>query len=1144
MKDLKRAFGSPDPDFQDRVRQTLFQIEEKEETVVKKKMTFSMALALILCVCIITVSAFAGSTLLTEKPDVTQPPLSHSESSSPNGTGEPVRPIPTPQPTITPIPGVTPVPDALNDPAASLRAFSTYVYLDSSDASLYHLLPDCGGVEHPVQFTLLSAVNMGLTACSDCLGDNGFFYTSEDDPYFHPSRFCCEGKRPEEEQRVTLIEAYALEKVHCPGFASAYEITGDSVWSAAGDTFYHASSNCSALTAEPAELPLETAENLLQSACPLCYLAEAVQNTPAPLMTVERAEEFVWSAAGDVCYHANLFCTAASGNTARLRLTDALNRQQTACPLCFVTITPMPTEMPYENTAALTSAPDLQLNADVLWIVSNRDVFWPDNSNIYHASSDCISMSYPCTIIPIYEAVEADAQACPICFAEDYSVDYEVMVTPMPLQTITPMPTVTPAPAAQSIPGAVYLSRSGDGYFHLTPLCDEADSASSLSLTDALNKGFIPCPVCCGNEAVYTINGGDAYHHPDKTCFFYLASSSTSLDVSLTEALLRGKLPCEECVLNRAETEETRYYYTEEDWFCHSDTACLNEGDFIALLASEKELIAMGKRACEACMEPFSYYYTAEGAYYHAVSDCAHADLLLNEKLPEDQLIALGKRNCPWCLGWYDYYYSAKDPCYHKTSGCEEFIGPDASIRPLDEVSLLEMGKIPCEACFEESAPALSENQVYSTPNGVYYHFSPYCTGMKNAESITIAAALERNQKPCPACRTYRTCWIGEDSNLFHMSETCSRLSSAQIQLFSALPDEYQPCGLCVRFLDLNSNQYHRFARCTEFGGEDKANAYILCSTDLPALLGSTPCELCASSSASAPTATPDPAPANAPDFTERDLLISEAFSDTTVFAWDSDAPVYHAVYNCSGYEYLHQMDLTDAAAKNLTPCPECMNTEDTVWYAQDGEYYHSYLHYAYLDLPDVIECAPIDALAAGKRPCGNCMLTETAKADATLGSVPPLWSTGNGEIYFYDYTDGHSMYFHTASSCEAHPMRAPVAISLETAARFELHPCPECSNLLEQVILAEPDDRFYHISDECGAFAVPEYLTRWDAKKLGLEPCPDCAYTDIDRGSPIPTVPPQPVMPPSDDQQALKQWLLNEGEQRYCLTDLGYYSD
>ena len=32
MKDLKRAFGSPDPDFQDRVRQTLFQIEEKEET--------------------------------------------------------------------------------------------------------------------------------------------------------------------------------------------------------------------------------------------------------------------------------------------------------------------------------------------------------------------------------------------------------------------------------------------------------------------------------------------------------------------------------------------------------------------------------------------------------------------------------------------------------------------------------------------------------------------------------------------------------------------------------------------------------------------------------------------------------------------------------------------------------------------------------------------------------------------------------------------------------------------------------------------------------------------------------------------------------------------------------------------------------
>ena len=36
MKDLKRAFGSPDPEFTDRVRQTLFRIEDGTVTRVDK----------------------------------------------------------------------------------------------------------------------------------------------------------------------------------------------------------------------------------------------------------------------------------------------------------------------------------------------------------------------------------------------------------------------------------------------------------------------------------------------------------------------------------------------------------------------------------------------------------------------------------------------------------------------------------------------------------------------------------------------------------------------------------------------------------------------------------------------------------------------------------------------------------------------------------------------------------------------------------------------------------------------------------------------------------------------------------------------------------------------------------------------------
>ena len=1260
MKDLKRAFGSPDPEFQERVRETLFRIEEKEEAIVKKKMTFSMALALILCVCIVTVSAFAGTTLLTNKPDVTQSPLSHSENENPNGTNVPVLSTQTPQPSVTPEPA----------PAASA------------------------------------------------------------DPEF--------------------------------------------VWSAEDDKRYHADQLCTAAEKGLSRVTLAVAENRRQTACPICYPIITPEPTVLPTLTpmptaaptvdgvINLSGEVFWPDNSNI-YHAIQDCSGMSYPGTIIPLYEAMESGVQPCPLCaedvsyivgsYAAVTPEPTEMPF---AQLTPTPMPIEALDYEGALSSIEVYLSANSDTFHADLDCEDLSSPYVVSYLATALAAADQPCPLCFhtgsAEELiGLRLDATVTPIPTATPVVLPTTTPIPASE--PDAVYSS-ADDSRFHRTPVCGEISASLPMALNYALNAGYLPCSVCYGSESVYTVNGGDRYHHPDKACFLLLASSSNSLDVSLTEALLRGKLPCEECVLNRVEYEETGYYYSHWD------------------------------------------------SYYHCDADCAHADELLSEQLPENELLLQGKRNCPWCLSWYNCYYSAEDAFYHKTSGCERFFG--APQEPNAEANLIEMGKLPCPECFpsirsgktvylseesvfyhsaadcaafelfdyseaslesvaasdksacpacmlvdyifwpeqggehpyyhmrsacsvlsetdvtgsvngtlyeaqsfgktlcpdcassavlcslgdacyhlheecllrdsdtrivelplftalnlaaepcadcipddlyyfyeysgryhatlycggvingdagfitkadaeaaglipcadclamEETNASLSDTQtetavlVYSTPNGSFYHTVSDCTGMKNAESVSLAAALsrgqtaclhcidpdeplsaqtseavstlplfstpngtfyhiisdcsgmknaeavalftalERNQTACPVCLPR---YITDDSTLYHMSESCSRLSGAQVQPTGALPDEYDACGLCVRFLDLNSNLYHRFPRCSEFGGDDQARAYIPCSADLTAQLGSTPCELCASGSASVSTATTAPAP----DFAERELLISEAGSDTTVFLWDSSAPVYHAVYNCSGYEYLHQMELTDAVARSLTPCPECLNTEDTVWYAQDSSNYHSYLHYAFLNLPDVIERTPAEALADGKRPCENCMLTETAKGDATLGSVPPLWATGNDEIYFYDYTEGHSAYFHAAASCEAHPMSAPVAISSETAVRYELHPCPECTNLLKQVISAAADDKLYHTDDECKAFASPESLTRWDAKKLGLAPCPDCAQADINRSSPLPTVPPQPTMPPSDDQEALKSWVMRGEEETQCLTDLGY---
>ena len=660
MKDLKNAFGSPDPEFQERVRQTLFRIEEKEEIVVKKKMTFSMALALILCVCIVTVSAFAGSTLLTEKPDVTQSPLSQPENNNPNGTpgstDAPILSTPTPQPTSSPVwAAVTPM------------------------------------------------------------------------PTFTPMPF----------------------------------------------------------------------------------------STPMPTISAEPI--YVWSAAGDTSYHFNQFCAEAKKGLARVSLAVAENRQQTQCSAC----------------SALTYS----------YYELISEVYLPENSKVFHKSTDCSEMSLPCTVPLLISALEAGAQPCPLCY-DAADAEANSLLTPMPTSTPIPIPTEMPGAVPDPDSSEVYLSIDSN-IFHSTRDCADLSAAYYVSYLEiAITAGDTPCPLC--------------FHTDD-------ANAPTPL-------LTPQPTP----------PAESGYYYTPEDWFCHADPACINEGDSFIGRAFEEDLIAMGKRACETCMEPFSYYYTPANAYYHAVPDCAHAGALMTEQLPEDQLLALGLRDCPWCLGWYNRYYSFDDRYYHASSDCISFIGAETDKKHAEEKTLLEIGWLPCETCFGTMAfGSASGLQVFSTPNGSFYHTLSDCSGMKNAEIVSLADALSRNQTPCPLCHT---CYIEEGSDLYHMSVSCSRLSAPQTRLLNALPAEYQPCGLCVYFLELNGNLYHRFPRCSQFGADGKAHAYTPCSLDLLILRGSIPCELCASGSASAPTSTPDPVPTNAPDFAERDLLISGTYSDTTVF--------------------------------------------------------------------------------------------------------------------------------------------------------------------------------------------------------------------------------------------------------------------
>jgi len=1311
MKDLKRAFGSPDPEFTDRVRQTLFRIEEKEEEPVKKKLTFSMAMAMILCVCIVSVSAFAGTALITAKPDVTRSPLSQSENSNP---------------------GSTP------DPFSSMPILSDVYWLKDA-GNIFHWDETCKNMSYPYTvMSFSSALEAGGQLCPLCFGEfSGFaalpaltdspvaafstptpmpmgtvtpqptadtdpvsVWSAAGDTYYHANLFCPEAK--ENTARVTLDFAESRGQTACPScgalYYSYYELISNVYLPENSDTF-HRTTDCAELSL-PCTVPtLVAALEAGAHPCPLCMNTadpESAGDSPATVTPVpgmatqipyataafgvsasttpvppcaDTDNPLVYVSQDQTTFHyvSSLACTDNAGMLTPMSLTDALNEGALPCHECRTCWTEEGRDLYHlsESCSLLTDA-QLQLVStlpDEYQPCARCVRFYDLNNNLYHRFPRCSEFGddgkahayLPCSLN--FPAL-IGSTPCKLCVPES---DPALLQTPMLTAepTPTPMPTVEPLP----ISGTVCLSSSDDRFFHRTFICGLTAADSSMSLLDALNAGYAPCPDCYGDDAVYTVNGGDSYHTSDKTCFLFLASSSSFADVSLTEALLRNKRPCGSCVLEA--TDDPVYYYTPDDWFCHSSLACFGEDEIAIGSETEEKLIAMGKRACEACMEPFSYYYTVTDAYYHSIADCAHAGSLMSEKMPEDQLIERNKRNCPWCLDWYNCYYSEEDPCYHKSSGCERYFG--AQPEHSSEADLIEMGKLPCQNCFPticyspEDDPHFHSDmkccseakkiristmeemlELQKTPCGIcfektaflsedsaFYHSAEDCTAFESSDYSEVPQeyASASGKSACPACvLTDRIFWPDQDGghpyyhvygscaalqetdvtgsvfgtlleaqsfgktlcpdcassavlyslgdDCYHLSEDCLRQRSvkpiAEITLCTALVLKASPCDDCIPddlyYFTEFSGSYHAAPDCASSFHRDIS---FVTEADA-AVTGLTPCNRCVvpnSSDVQTEAAvlvysTPNGSFYHTiPDCTgmknAEPVVLAEALSrsqtacpfcaernapvdSSIVFLWDPEAPVYHAVYDCSGYEYLHQMELTDAAARNLTPCPECLNTEEKVWYTQDSEYYHSCLHYAYLNLPDVIERSPIDALADGKRPCPNCMLTETAKGDATLGSVPPWWATGDGHIFFYDYSQGHADALHFSADCTA--MENPVAVSLETAVKYELWHCDLCSDdYLRSDCIVERDDTVYHLSDTCREFVSADLLTRWDVLLLGLEPCPDCAWEQADRTGPIPTVPPQPAMPPADDQSSLKRWLLSEEEQRQCLTDLGY---
>ncbi len=381
----RRAFGEPDAEFHDRVRDTLFLIQEKEEAPVKKKLTFSMAFALVMCICIAT-AAFAGSILSGNQPDNTFDPLTQSQNTPSQAPTIPNKVLPSP----TPLPGIS-----------ELRT----VYF-TEDGNYYHTDSICMGMKDPQLGSVAQALNLGKTACPTCMNvsstpvplhDSTLVYmTDYNGIYYHMDQNC-----------MNMVGAYytAFETMRngddrppCPlcTLSLNNEAALVYVWSKEGESHYHADQFCGGTQYKSRTL-VRVALNRRQTPCPTCIASE------------QYTETYYYRADGTF-YHADKGCSLTANCELLIgSLTQVKAMERTPCPNCYE---PSSTDIIYYAAPAAysyhtqftcaayaSSQKGYPLPSDKSEsAITFADIF--DPSSAYHfleACSDCV-LSEPITV--------------------------------------------------------------------------------------------------------------------------------------------------------------------------------------------------------------------------------------------------------------------------------------------------------------------------------------------------------------------------------------------------------------------------------------------------------------------------------------------------------------------------------------------------------------------------------------------------------------------------------------------------------------------------------------------------------------------------------------------------------------------------
>lgn len=808
-------------------------------------------------------------------------------------------------------------------------------------------------------------------------------------------------------------------------------VTGTVFYATSGGTWFHKTATSCGMK-NASPISRADAEARGQYACPDCL--------------------GVYSREGGTWYHRVPNCSSGLKNAEIVSLAVAKQRNQVECPHC--------------------------MNG-----TSDTTIYWHTKAGeFYHLDKTCKGMkdAVQCTVA---QAVKEGQTPCPKCIGNQKGVAYyctddgenyhtdkncrgmknakQVTKAAAENKGKTPCPTCVGTPTT-SITNKVFFTKDGTWY-HIDKTCQGMKDAVSGTLEQAKKANKTACPECVGSTSAKVYGRKDGQHyHIVSDCSGMKGASQ----ISVKTAQKAGLTPCPECIGGRSTSTgntstgtKVEVYCTDDGVHYHSYPTC--SGMKNAIGTTVATAVKKGKTPCKECISPngqlttlankpgytswgekIEVYCTEKGTWYHANPTCT--DMKNAKGTTIERAVKMGKDACPVCIGStqsgsdqsvyatkYGTYYHLKDHC-SGMSGAKAYTIATASAA----------GKPPCPVCI-----GASDTKVYITKAGAHYHVKSDCGGMKDPSFISLKDAVAMGKDYCPDC-------IGSGSAVAKKYGTVQKPAKDDNENTNA--GEYD--GFSVYYTE-NGVHFHSKRYCGDMSGATKNTLQSALNA------GKTACPKCIDTS-----------------------------SVNTVYC-RPDSRYYHTNSRCSGMTGATKLTLSIAVANGKTACPTCAggelpkgstekvsSTDEKVYILLEGNYYHKSAN----------TCGMKNGKATtkdravgiyGKSACPKCYdlggggSASTSQKPDVLTSV--FWNP-NGENY------------HLEPDCRG--MKGAKEGTVAQARAAGKTACTRCFSTENSTrVFTTASDKYFHNKSVCGGEKKTIATTYTKAIQAGKKGCPSC---------------------------------------------------